>query len=253
MRLSIQASCGCHIGKIRKNNEDNFFFDGKYLETKNTGLKDYLFLEKRLKRRQSFAVFDGIGGEYFGELASYAAAQQMRQTKRDLTSAFVPMEKYIRKLLEQLNDAVFKAKSDMLTERMGTTVAALCFDNRHVYSCNIGDSRVYRLRGDELLQLSKDHVEKIQKIEKGKAPLTQYLGIDPDDMQIEPSIIKKELKSGDQYILCSDGLSDILTNFEIAKIMLNNEETITCVKKLIDTALAHGGRDNITVIVCRLI
>jgi protein phosphatase len=72
-------------------------------------------------------------------------------------------------------------------------------------------------------------------------------------MLIEPHIAKGILQSGDMYLLCSDGLTDMLTNFEISDIMLKSENTEACVCELIDRALEHGGRDNITVIVCKII
>ena len=87
---------------------------------------------------------------------------------------------------------------------------------------------------------------------KKKAPLIQYLGMDPEEILIEPFIAKGDLKKGDQYLLCSDGLTDMLTNFEIADIMLNSPDAATCAENLIRAALEHGGRDNITVIVCRI-
>jgi protein phosphatase len=117
----------------------------------------------------------------------------------------------------------------------------------------VGDSRAYRLRDGEFLQLSVDHVEKRPGREHRKAPLTQYLGFGSDEILLEPHIAKGMIKRDDLYLLCSDGLTDMLSNFEISDIMINNPEPETCVKKLIDAALEHGGRDNVTAIVCRLV
>lgn len=253
MRYTIQAACGCHTGKIRKNNEDNFYFDGKCLEMDNNGLKHPVYIEDNLKSGLSFAVFDGMGGENFGEHASYAAARQMQMTERTLADFFIPEKKYLERLTEQLNEAVVKSQKEMCTERMGSTMVSLYFSGRFVYVCNIGDSRAYRLRDGEFLQISVDHVEKRPGKENKKAPLTQYLGFGSEEIQIEPYIAKGELKKGDMYLLCSDGLTDMLPNFEISDIMLNSEEAESCVQDLIQSALEHGGRDNITAIVCRLI
>ena len=85
-----------------------------------------------------------------------------------------------------------------------------------------------------------------------KAPLTQHLGINPEDFLIEPYIAKGELKRGDQYLLCSDGLTDMLTNLEIDEIMSSTDTAGDCVQKLIDAALEKGGKDNVTAIVCRI-
>jgi len=252
MRLSIDAACGCNVGKIRKNNEDNFFFDCKCLELDNLGLRNTAYFSDSLRNGLMLAVFDGMGGENYGEVASFTAARQMQSITRSLTDYFVSERKYLSKLTMQLNDAIVAEKKELCTDRCGSTMVALYFSSGYVYTCNIGDSRAYRLRDGEFLQLTVDHVEKRPEGERKKAPLTQHLGIDPEDMQIEPFIAKGKINKGDTYLLCSDGLTDMLTNFEISDIMLQNENPGDCVECLIKAALEHGGRDNITVIVCRI-
>lgn len=252
MRFTFDAACGCNIGKVRKNNEDNFFFDDKCLELDNQGLRNTACFSDTLKNGLCLAVFDGMGGENFGEVASFTAARQMQTVTRSLSDYFVSERKYLLKLTAQLNDAIVEAKKELYTDRCGSTMVALYFSSGYVYTCNIGDSRAYRLRDGEFLQLSVDHVEKRPEGERKKAPLTQHLGIDPEDMQIEPYIAKGKISKGDTYLLCSDGLTDMLTNFEISDIMLSCEEPADCAQKLIRAALEHGGRDNITVIVCKI-
>ena len=102
------------------------------------------------------------------------------------------------------------------------------------------------------MQISEDHVESRTGRAHRKAPLTQHLGIDPEDMLIEPYIAKGELKKGDMYLLCSDGLTDMLSNFEISCPMHDSKRVDECAGQLIQAALEKGGRDNITVIVCRI-
>ena len=152
----------------------------------------------------------------------------------------------------QINNAVIAKRKEFCTEHMGSTMVALCFSNHYVYACNLGDSRAYRLRNGELLQLSKDHVEKNMTPQGKKAPLTQHLGIDPEEYMIEPHIAKGELKRDDQYLLCSDGLTDMLTNLEIDQIMSEAFSAEECVQNLVDAALEKGGKDNVTAIVCRI-
>ena len=253
MRMTMQAACGCHTGKIRKNNEDNFYFDGKCLEADNQGLKHPVWIEDPVKNGFCVAVFDGMGGENFGELAAYAAARQMQSTQRSLADFFIPEKKYLQRLTVQLHEAVLAEMEKMQTEHMGTTMVALYFSGRYVSVCNVGDSRAYRLRDGEFLQLSQDHVEKRPGREHTKAPLTQHLGFGGGEIELEPYIAKGEVKAGDMYLLCSDGLSDMLTNFEISDIMLTSPDPESCVKALIRAACEHGGRDNITAIVCKLI
>ena len=253
MKFTIQAACGCSTGKIRKNNEDNFYFTGKCLERDNNGLKHPVSIEETLKNGFCVAVFDGMGGENFGEYASFAAARQMQLTERTLSDFFISEKKYLERLCVLLDSAVVKCKQEMCTEHMGTTMVSLYFSGRSVYVCNVGDSRAYRLRDGEFLQLSTDHVEKRPGREHRKAPLTQHLGLGSEEIQIDPYIAKGEVKKDDLYLLCSDGLTDMLTNLEITDIMLNSEDVESCVQKLIHAAIEHGGRDNITVIVCKLV
>lgn len=252
MRYLFDAACGCDMGRIRKNNEDNFFFDEKCLEQDNRGLRNPACCSGPVKSGLCFAVFDGMGGENFGEVASFTAARKMQAVTRSVSDFFVSERKYLLKLTAQLNDAVVEAREALCTQRCGTTMAALYFSSGYVYVCNVGDSRAYRLRDGEFLQLSVDHIEKRPAGERKKAPLTQHLGIDPEDMEIEPHIAKGRIARGDIYLLCSDGLTDMLTNFEICDLILRFEEPADCVQQLIQAALERGGRDNITVILCRI-
>lgn len=253
MRITMQAACGCHTGKVRKNNEDNFFFNGKCLERDNNGLRHPTYVEYGVRSGVCFAVFDGMGGENFGEFASFAAARQLQSYEKSLSDFLIPEREYLERLSLSLDTAVASEKENLRTEHMGTTMVCFLFSGRYIYMCNVGDSRAYRLREGEFLQLSIDHVEKRPGRESYKAPLTQHLGFGSEEIQIDPYIAKGEIKKGDMYLLCSDGLTDMLTNFEISDIMLNNKDVESCVQALIQAALDHGGHDNITVIVCKMI
>ena len=252
MGFTIKAACCCNIGKVRKNNEDNFYFDGRCLEAENEGLKNPAYIEEPIRRGLCYAVFDGMGGENFGEIASFSAARQLQQSERTLGDYLIPERKYLYRLSLSLNEAVLQAKRELCTDRMGTTMVALYFSGRYVYVCNIGDSRAYRLRDGEFMQISVDHLASLPENSRRKAPLTQHLGIDPEDMIIEPYIAKGRIKSGDVYLLCSDGLTDMLSNLEISCLLHDYPDLDECASRLIQAALEKGGRDNITVIVCRI-
>lgn len=252
MAMVIDAACYCHIGKVRKNNEDNFFFNGRCLEADNSGLRQPELFSAPLIREICLAVFDGMGGECFGEDASFAAAICLKTYTRKLLDYIIPARKFLKDLTLTINEAVAKKAKELQTERMGTTIVALYFTHGNVYVCNVGDSRAYRLRDGEFLQLSEDHAEKNTPEGRKKAPLTQYLGMDPDELRLEPYIAKGDLKHGDTYLICSDGLSDMISNVEIADILHRANTMETCARELVDQALSHGGRDNITVIVCRI-
>lgn len=252
MGFTIEAACGSNVGKIRNNNEDNFFFDGKYMNMDNKGLEKPLFLRKTVERELSCAVFDGMGGENFGEVASFVAARNMKwRNVLPFGVADSPVQA-LERLVMWLNSAVVQAKSELQTNRMGTTMVSFRFSQWHVLISNVGDSRAYRLRNGELTQLSVDHVERFFVRNSRKAPLTQHLGINPYDMIIEPHIRKERLNDGDVYLLCSDGLTDMLSDAEISRYLQEYPNPTECVMQLIQSALDHGGRDNVTVIVCRV-
>lgn len=252
MAFRIQASCGCNMGRIRKNNEDNFFFDGKYLDENNQGLEQTLVFEDILKDGFCVAVFDGMGGENFGETASYVATQRLQKLQAE-TPDIDDINIYLNELAQKLDGSVVEAQQQMHTYRMGATMVCLYYFNNEIYACNIGDSRAYRLREGEFTQISYDHIERRPGTEGKKVPITQYLGYGSDEIEVEPFIFKAELQSEDVYLLCSDGLSDMLTDSEISDIMQHSENSQGCVENLIDSAMEHGGRDNITVIVCKVV
>lgn len=252
MKFIVDAACACDIGKRRQNNEDNFFFGGKCLPAENSGLEHTLSFKESAKRGMTLAVFDGMGGENFGELASYAAAKEMQSREFRFADLFTKEEEYISRLVQQLNDKVVEEEVRMRTNRMGTTMVALFFTSRHVLAANVGDSRAYRLREGEFTQLSYDHVDRFYAGKRKKAPLTQHLGIDPEYMYIEPHINKSQLQTGDWYLICSDGLSDMLSDGEIAAIIAQSSDARACADKLLAEALERGGIDNTTIIVCKI-
>ena len=255
MTYKIEAAVGGNKGRIRSNNEDNLFFAGKTLEQENEGLRRAVGQRFSTDSEVCFCVFDGMGGEESGEGASYTAARAMKEY-------FDTAKEYIRsprqtftELCVQMNDAVCKEAESLEYGRMGTTMVSLLFALDEVYVCNIGDSRAFRLRDNEWLQLSQDHTERLPvnvDERKHKPRLTQHLGIFPDELTLEPYIAKGDLRRGDQYLLCSDGLTDMLTNVEICAVLKEEKRTKRCAERLIDLAIEHGGRDNITVILCRV-
>lgn len=251
MQYTLNAACICNCGRIRSNNEDNFFFNNKHLAAENNGLTLPLSLQATDRNRLLLAIFDGMGGENYGEVAAFAAASYLKKHTKLRFDFIRHEEKYLKNLTDRLNIAVVNAAKAQKTERMGTTMVLLSFKQGYLHVCNIGDSRAYRLRDGVLEQLSVDHSETNPRQSKRKAPLTQHLGIDPAYMAIEPHIAKFEIKHEDVFLLCSDGLTDMLTDSEISDIMRHSSNQEECVNELVQAALEHGGRDNITAIACK--
>lgn len=253
MEYKLEAACGSNIGKIRGNNEDNFYFDGMCMPKDNHGTHDPLFMAQPVKRGLCLAVFDGMGGENYGEYASFAAAKKLKGLIEAPQEFYFTEKTRLLNIAEKLNLAVVDQARELLTSRMGTTMAALYFTHSKVYCCNVGDSRVFRLRDSVFQQLSVDHVSQRPMPAKKKPPLTQHLGMAPEDVRMEPYIAKGELASGDWYLICSDGLTDMVSNLEITQILQSNNDVEKNVGSLINAALNNGGRDNITVILCKIL
>lgn len=252
MPYILDAACLCNTGKVRTNNEDNFLFDGQCLEAENNGLDVTLTMTGKLRNGICLAVFDGMGGENYGEYASFAAADCMKFAGRKFKDFFIPLRRFIYKMCMKANDAVLSKQQELGTDRMGSTMVALYFSRRSAYVCNLGDSRAYRLRNGELQQLSEDHILKRNDDSRKKTPLTQHLGISDDFFIIEPFIAEEILEAKDQFLICSDGLTDMLDDSKIKEIMNDTTSAVDCVNNLISSALEKGGRDNVTAVVCRI-
>lgn len=252
--MSLWAACGCNQGKKRNNNEDNFYFDGTYMNSDNHGLLDIYTKRLSIQNDSFFCVFDGMGGGDFGEVASYTAAKAAKD--------FLDVEKNINPcditpsleyMCQMINQAVFHVSENMGSTRMGSTLAGLYFHEGQVWVCNLGDSRCFSFRNGRMQLISQDHTDEEFMKENGitgrKPYLTQYLGIDPDEMTIVPSICSNYLKKGDRFLICSDGVTDMVEGQEICDLLSRYADPAECVEILIQAALDGGGKDNITAIV----
>mgnify|MGYP003244530273 CR=1 FL=1 len=212
MTYHIDYAYTCHAGKVRPNNEDNFWCCGEHLPVSNHGTEE---IRTGLRLRESLpvmAVFDGMGGESYGEMAAYGREQRI--------------------------------------SAMGTTMAMLAFGKKEAYICNLGDSRIYRFSKGEFSQISRDHVLKSCRF--GKAPLTQFLGVEETEMKLEPAIAAVPYQDRDRYLLCSDGVTDMLSDREIEEIMKQEDSVRDIAHTLLTRVLDKGARDNTTIILCEV-
>ena len=259
----ISAAANVNIGLQRKNNEDNLYFDGLYL-TEETR-EQPLFVEYDCgDKRQFYAVFDGMGGEEYGELASLLAAETVHKYAFNLkTRPDLKMNEMLAYCIYEMNDAVCNARSGMGSDRIGTTLAMLSIEGTNADVYNVGDSRVYLLRDKSLRQVSEDHTSVAHAVKIGamtpeeakvsphRNRLTQYVGIDPTEFKIVASHSSIKLKKKDVFLLCSDGVSDLLNETEMSNILSSYQRPADAAKQFVDLALQKGGKDNITAIVVR--
>ena len=239
-----------HGGKIRTNNEDNGYLDGYYR------IDDQQFLwsvEKEKENNILAAVFDGMGGEEQGEVASRLAARTMYGMKNKRFS--VEAENYAKKA----GDCILGGDKK---SRKGTTYVAVSVEDNQFFFSNIGDSRGYLFRNGQLTQMTKDHNMVQEMLKEGiltpeqakKHPdrhsIYQFLGMqEEDDIPPEPHCAEKiEAQQGDICLLCSDGLTDMLEDEEISRILSSSDSVKEIGDCLVEAALDKGGKDNVTVL-----
>lgn len=251
MAYQIEYAYTCHIGKIRNNNEDNFWCCGDSLEAQNQGMSHIRSGYMKQSEYPLLAVFDGMGGESCGEMAAFLAAEACGEHFKTAKDGIRnDPEEFLNEICESMNQAICDYGRTNKINSMGTTAALLAFAEDAVYSCNLGDSRIYKSDREKFYQISQDHV--LGRSLFGKAPLTQYLGMEEENLQLEPSISRQEIKIGDRFLLCSDGITDMLSDGEIADILSREAPVEETAGILLERALKKGGRDNITLVLCEV-
>lgn len=237
------TSLACtHIGR-RTNNEDN------YCVVDSAGL---------------FAVADGMGGYEGGEVASKLAIDALRDfverntADDDVTWPYaldhaLSLEENMLLVGVRLAHEHITSRRNGRLAQMGATLAAMIVRHRRAVIAHIGDSRVYRLRDGQLIQLTRDHSLYQELLDSGTEVPSRddfrYRNIVTRALGIEgmPEVTTTELSAGDVYLLCSDGLSDPLSDDDIAAV-LRGGGTSAC-RDLVERAYAAGGSDNITAVV----
>ncbi len=234
----FETSARSAIGLVRQGNEDSAFVSA-----------------------QLIAVADGMGGHAAGEVASRIAVKVLEKLAPTLTATDIDEDSIEDLLMHSLHsiDAEIAAVADEEIEKrgMGTTLTALLIRDNHIALLHVGDSRCYRLRGSTLEQLSNDHTVIQELLDQGaisqaeaadhpqRSMLTQALRGDGD---VTPVLQMYEVKKGDRYLLCSDGLSGVLTDKEI-KIGLKKSDKDEAVKFLNDATYINGAPDNVTILI----
>jgi len=248
MNYCIQYVVLCDKGLIRQENQDNFWCMGEFLESENNGLTEPINGMMNKKTIPAFAIFDGMGGIPQGDVAAHIAARNFDIAYKN--SPKDDIKQFLLDVSEKMNEAICEHVKKQQIQRSGSTAAILMFGKKDIYICNIGDSRIYQFSDNVLTQISHDHSE--NSITEGKSPLTQNLGIPKTEFVIEPYIAKGLYEDGDKYLICSDGLTDMITDEKIAKIMTENNCVTKCAEILLQQALEAGGYDNITLIICEI-
>ena len=244
MRYRISYAFFSIQGLIRTRHEDNLYAAGFTLPEGNSGMEGVMSGHISSGETPLFGVFDGMGGETAGDAASYLASATVEkmspQNQRD----------YLEKLCREMNQAVCSYARDNRIRVMGTTAACVLFTDRGIYCANVGDSRIYAADSQGFEKISEDHVARYYL---GKAPLTQYIGIPETEMIIQPSLTEEAPVSGRQFLICSDGVTDMLSEEELKSIMSSKRTPEEKAERICGRVLEEGARDNATAIVCEVV
>jgi protein phosphatase len=253
--LEILASGITDVGLKREGNEDSFSTD------ESLGL---------------YVVADGMGGHLAGEVASRIAVDLINKSFRIWGDSDCSEDdiyglpdyslsrkgNYILGGIRLANRVIHElASSNEKYHGMGTTVASIVTVSDMVIAANVGDSRIYMIRNGEIERLSKDHTIVSEQVEMGimseeeaenspmKHILTRNLGsaekVDPEVFEIQPA-------NDDRFVICSDGITDLITDDEILTMVEENDDPESLCRTFVNTALKRGGHDNITIITLSL-
>lgn len=251
--FEVHMTCISNTGKVRTQNEDNLSFCGKYFPLEHQSMEKVSTCKLSSETRPAVAIFDGMGGESAGELASYTAAKLFSEYQIKETWN----QHVITQMVLRLNDAVCEARKENRFSRIGSTMTMLVFDGKKVWAGNLGDSPAYRFREGKLIQISLPHTNakllEEQGITNKKPGLTQFLGIDTEEFILEPFVAECDGKEGDMYLICSDGVTDMVSEERIGQILCKKGEILEKkTQRLLDEALENGGKDNITIVLCQI-
>lgn len=259
MRWKVTAAVCSDKGCVRGNNEDSFYLNGQYMPREKMD-NGGLFRGDSAESRQLYAVCDGMGGQARGEEASFSAVSRLDELRNFLFRGG-DVSEGIKDYVRRANEAVLAVDE---SHNAGTTLVLLYLDGHVATVAHIGDSRAYLYRDRKLTRLTEDQSEAQRLINIGvltpetvkshpaRHALTRYLGFPAGgDYVLNATISQHPLRRGDVFILCSDGLTDMLEDDEIA-IMLDREPAEAS-EMLVCAAKAGGGRDNVTALVVKAI
>ena len=247
MKMTFNAAAVSDMGNVRKNNEDNLFVP--QAKIKDRIAERYEHTGEFSSDKAFFCVCDGMGGHNAGEIASEIAVNQVKINYDAIIENIGSksrLESIMNEFVKNANTTICDySEENPECAHMGTTMCGVFFMDGKAYGINVGDSRLYIMKGRKIRQLSIDHADAVQT-----NALTRYLGMPEEYGDVVPDVLDPEsIGKGRRFLICSDGLSDMLESSSIETILYSCKKPEQAARKLIDEAKRVGGRDNITVIV----
>ncbi len=273
--LNVDVGALSHQGHVRENNEDSYLVMrfGRSLENLLTNLREDCFEQSYLMSGYAMLVADGMGGMAAGEVASRLALSKLvelivdtsdwtlaLQRQQDVTTV---LERMTQRFL-QIDDTLRKeADGDHSLQGMGTTLTVAGALGSNLIIGHVGDSRAYLLRGDSFEQLTTDHTLAQALIDAGVAnrddPASRSMrhvltaAVGSLGEQVKPQVQRFTLHIGDQLLLCTDGLTEMVEDATIAQVLQEARTAQIACQSLVDLALAGGGTDNVTVVLAHFV
>ena len=256
----VEAAVISHPGILRENNEDNFFLNGIYKQAE-TGNDSSLFKSDCHDKRQLYAVCDGIGGMNNGEVAAQLVASHLAVF---LSAGIRDFPRYMQEYIDKMSNTL--QSPDNGCSPAGCTLAIVYLDGSRIRVAHLGDSRVYFKRGNLVLtQVTEDHSQAAwfatqgiltpeqAEIHPSRNVLRRYIGA-PNQCERTTDISgAMRLRRGDVFLICSDGLSNMVDVLEMDAEVLQWQNSADVCRSLVTLALTRGGKDNITVLMTRII
>ena len=236
------------VGNVRSNNEDMILAYDRYIRS---DIYQTVLAPENLDRF-IVAVADGMGGHNAGEVASELVLQNLKFYFNDLPKGLTSgeLEEVMNEWLQSIHQTVnARGRANKSMSEMGTTLVGLIYYGKRFFWLNCGDSRLYRLRDGQLEQLTTDHsLINANGEKKHSNVITNCIGAGCDDTFIDMIEFTNNFLPGDTYVLCTDGLNDMVPD-EVIREMLVNGATANA---LCEEAINAGGFDNVSVCVLRV-
>ena len=240
--ITIHMTAASKVGCVRSQNEDMVLLGSHFV--RNDAFSTRVDLTN--SDRYIMAVADGMGGHNRGDVASSDALHNLEFYFHDLPTGLRPesIKDKFEDWLDSINNIIdSKGRSDEQYKGMGTTLVGLAFYEGQFYTLNCGDSRLYRFRDGDLTQLTSDHsLSNMLGSSQHSNVITNCIGGGATSSFIDIVNITDDIKEGDVYMLCSDGLSDMLPDSIIYTLLAEGSDANT----LCDAAVAAGGLDNVS-------
>jgi PPM family protein phosphatase len=270
---AVDVAAATHAGYVRPNNEDHYLVIkfGRSLENVSSNLGKGLLARSYDVTGYGMFVADGMGGHASGEIASRMSLTRLVELLVETPDWILSLEtqEYATTVLQRMKERFFQIDETLRAEAerinslrgMGTTLTVAGTLGQELVIGHIGDSRAYLLRGGKFEQLTTDHTLAQALIDAGVAKpddpathsmrhvLTAALGSLGD--VIQPQIHRTQVSVGDQLLLCTDGLTEMVGDEEISYVITESDSAQTACHDLVDLALRAGGLDNVTVVLAR--